>query len=131
MEEASAIAIDGVLGDVGTGDEALGVRAGGSDKGIPDGVLTEELRGQAVEHVSKEAHVGMARDGAVMVEVHGEFWIYGVENICVVEIVEDVEEDDGAISLPSIPGVRSCEVGKICWGLNWKCSRVEIGGSDR
>ena len=73
MEEASTVAVDCVLGDVGIGDEALGViRAGCSDEGIPDGVLTEELLGQALEHVPKEAHVGAAGDGPVMVEVHGE-----------------------------------------------------------
>jgi hypothetical protein len=73
MEEASAIALDGVFGGVGIGNEApLMVRAGGDDQCVPDRVLTEELLDEAVEHVPKEAHVWAAGNRAVMVVVHLE-----------------------------------------------------------
>jgi hypothetical protein len=110
VEEGSAITLKGIFGGVWVGDETPGmVGAGGCHQCVPDRVLTEELLDEAVEHVPEEAHLWTAGDRAEMVEVHGKFCIYGGDNVWVIEILEDVGKDDGAICVPSGPGVGSCE----------------------
>ena len=110
VEEASAIALDGIFGGIGIGDETPRVVGAGSyHECVPDRVLTEELLDEAVEHVAEEAHLWTARDGAVMVVVHGKLSVDGGLDVWLVEMVKNVGEDDAAVCMPGRPGVGSCE----------------------
>lgn len=128
MEKASAIALQGIFGDEWIGDETPGVVwTGCCHQCVPDRVLTKELLDQAVEHVPEVAHLGTARDRTEMVEVHGKFCIYGGDNAWVIEILEDVGKDDGAICMPGAPCVGSCKPVKDGLGIDMEF-RIEFGG---
>ena len=128
MEEASAIALDGIFGGVGIGYETPRVvRAGGYHQCVPDRVLAEELLDEAVEHIAKEAHLWTARDWAVMVVVHGKLSMDGGLDTWLVEMVKNVGEDDGAVCVPSCPSVRGCKMVEDLLGVELEGWRLERG----
>ena len=89
----------------------------GDDQGIPDGVLSDKLLDEAVEHVPEEAHGGTAWDGAVMVAIEVKLRIDDSFDVWLVEISKDVWKNDGALVLPGLPSLVPLKRVKMSWGL--------------
>ena len=90
----------------------LWVRSDGDHEGIPNEVLTKGLLNERMKHISEEAHGRPARDGAIMVAVHVELMIDEMAEVGLVEMVEDVWKDDGAVDMPFVMDFSSREATK-------------------
>jgi hypothetical protein len=103
------------------------IRAGGDTQSVPNRVLSDELLGETVEHISEETHGGTAGDGAEVMTIEVEVSVDDVCNVGVVEVLEKIRKNDGAVVEPRLPGLISSEAGEDEFWIEVKWWRM-LGG---